>query len=439
MTIEALYAIYQAYPNVTTDTRLCAEGMLFFALRGANFDGNAFAPAALEAGCPYAVVDDATIAATDPRMLYVDDVLVTLQALARHHRQQWGGKVLQITGTNGKTTTKELVAAVLAQGFCVHYTAGNLNNHIGVPLTLLRLRPEHTFAVIETGANHEGEIRLLTDIVQPDFGLITNVGMAHLEGFGSFEGVKRTKGELYDFLRQHHRPAFVYTESEDLLAMAEGLDYIGYATEHPTRQCTVVGELLPTEGTLRFRWLQAGGKAWHKVEMQLVGGYNLPNALAAIAIGLHFHLTPSAIGEALAAYTPSNNRSQLMHTAHNQLIVDAYNANPTSMAAALTNFAFITHPHKVMILGEMRELGAATTEAHAAVVAHAQQLLDAGQCHAVYFVGEAFATIAQGQRMHYFPHVDALATQLATQPIADSLVLIKGSNGTRLFTLPEHL
>lgn len=439
MTIESLYAIYKQYPNVTTDTRQCAEGMLFFALRGANFDGNQFASEALAAGCPYAIVDDAVVAAMDERILLVDDVLATLQALAQYHRKQWGGPVLQITGTNGKTTTKELVASVLAKGFNVHYTEGNLNNHIGVPLTLLRLRPEHTFAVIETGANHEGEIRLLTDIVQPDMGLITNVGMAHLEGFGSFEGVKRAKGELYDYLREHQCPAFVYTESEDLLTMAEGLNYIGYSTDHPTRHTTVVGELLPTDGTLRLRWLQAGGKVWHEVNMQLVGGYNLPNALAAITIGLHLRLTPTAIGEALEAYTPRNNRSQLVRTAHNQLIVDAYNANPTSMAAALANFALITHPQKVMILGEMRELGKATVEAHAAVIRQAYELLEGGQCQSVYFVGKAFVPMMEQQGTAYFDHVEALMEHLTKCPLTGSLILIKGSNGTRLFTLPPHL
>lgn len=438
MTLEALYALFLNYPHITTDTRQCAEGMLFFALRGANFDGNQFATQALTAGCAYAVVDDASVATGDARLILVDDVLATLQALAHHHRMQWGGRVLQITGTNGKTTTKELVATVLAKQFNVLYTEGNLNNHIGVPLTLLRLRPEHTFAVIETGANHEGEIAQLTAIVQPDYGLITNVGMAHLEGFGSFEGIKRAKGELYTYLRQQQRTAFVYTDSPELLSMADGLHYIGYSTEHPTQHTSVVGELLATDSTLRFRWLQAGGKRWHEVSMQLVGGYNLPNALAAITIGLHFGLTPTSIGQALTDYIPRNNRSQLIRTATNQLIVDAYNANPTSMAAALSNFALIEHRHKVLILGEMRELGQASSQAHAAIVAQVAALIASGQCQAVYYVGDAFQVNSDTQTYH-FTTIDALTTHLAQHPICNSLILIKGSNGTRLFTLPQKL
>lgn len=425
--LEELYSLFQAHSVITTDTRHCPEGSLFFALRGERFDGNAFALQALQAGCAFAVVDDPAVGG-DERLLHVPDVLTTLQQLAALHRRTLGTPIVQITGTNGKTTTKELTAAVLARKFDLLCTQGNFNNHIGVPKTLLQLRPHHQMAVIETGANHPGEIALLTDLVQPECGLITNVGMAHLEGFGSFEGVMRTKGELYDYLR--HKPGgfiFLHADNEHLCRMAGSLPAVRYGL--PGHDCYTEGEVLDCTPFLRLRFRTQGG-AWHEVQTHLIGAYNVANVLAAAAVGAHFGVPDVDIAEALAAYEPTNNRSEWMRTQRNELIVDAYNANPTSMKAALDNFALIAHDHKMAILGEMRELGTASDEAHRAVAAQAASL----HCEEVWLVGEAFRAHAAGAR--WFPSVAEVKAALEAEGAPTGrLILVKGSNGTRLFEL----
>lgn len=429
--LEELYSLFQAHSVITTDTRHCPEGSLFFALRGERFDGNAFAQQALQAGCAFAVVDDPAVGG-DERLLHVPDVLTTLQQLAALHRRTLGTPIVQITGTNGKTTTKELTAAVLARKFDLLCTQGNFNNHIGVPKTLLQLRPHHQMAVIETGANHPGEIALLTDLVQPECGLITNVGMAHLEGFGSFEGVMRTKGELYDYLR--HKPGgfiFLHADNEHLCRMAGSLPAVRYGL--PGHDCYTEGEVLDCTPFLRLRFRTQGG-AWHEVQTHLIGAYNVANVLAAAAVGAHFGVPDTDIAEALAAYEPTNNRSEWMRTQRNELIVDAYNANPTSMKAALDNFALIAHDHKMAILGEMRELGTASDEAHRAVAAQAASL----HCEEVWLVGEAFRAHAAGAR--WFPSVAEVKAALEAEGAPTGrLILVKGSNGTRLFELPGVL
>ena len=429
--LEELYSLFQAHSVITTDTRHCPEGSLFFALRGERFDGNAFAQQALQAGCAFAVVDDPAVGG-DERLLHVPDVLTTLQQLAALHRRTLGTPIVQITGTNGKTTTKELTAAVLARKFDLLCTQGNFNNHIGVPKTLLQLRPHHQMAVIETGANHPGEIALLTDLVQPECGLITNVGMAHLEGFGSFEGVMRTKGELYDYLR--HKPGgfiFLHADNEHLCRMAGSLPAVRYGL--PGHDCYTEGEVLDCTPFLRLRFRTQGG-AWHEVQTHLIGAYNVANVLAAAAVGAHFGVPDVDIAEALAAYEPTNNRSEWMRTQRNELIVDAYNANPTSMKAALDNFALIAHDHKMAILGEMRELGTASDEAHRAVAAQAASL----HCEEVWLVGKAFRAHAAGAR--WFPSVAEVKAALEAEGAPTGrLILVKGSNGTRLFELPGML
>ena len=437
MSLSELYQLYLEHPVVTTDTRDCPEGSLFFALRGANFDGNAFARQALQSGCAYAVVDDpcvceAVSASEASRYILVDDVLTTLQQLAAYHRRQLGIPVIQITGTNGKTTTKELTAAVLATKWHVLYTQGNFNNHIGVPKTLLRLNSAHQLAVIETGANHPGEIAELSALVDANCGLITNVGRAHLEGFGSFEGVIHTKGELYDYLRQ--KPgAFIFLDGDNphLAPIAEGIPAVTYGL--PGKGYDVEGEIVACNPWLQFRFRVKGGE-WHTVQTHLIGSYNLTNALAALAVGMRFDVSPEQAAQAIAAYVPSNNRSELLRTAHNELIVDAYNANPTSMRAALDNFALISHPHKMLILGEMRELGAVSAEEHQKVAAQALSL----GAEAVWFVGEEFQPYSEGAQ--WFPDVEAVRTALSggAKP-AERLILIKGSNGTKLFQLPALL
>ncbi len=433
MSLNELYELYLSHPVITTDTRNCPEGSIFFALKGDNFDGNLFAHEALEKGCAHAVVDNPQIAGSDGRMVYVSNVLLMLQELAHHHRKQLALPVVQITGTNGKTTTKELTAAVLAKRYKVLFTEGNFNNHIGVPKTLLRLTEDHEIAVIETGANHPGEIADLSKIVAANCGLITNVGKAHLEGFGSLEGVVQTKCELYQYLAAQP-DGFIFLNGDNTLLAphAKGLRAITYGK--PGEGYDVEGEVVSCSPQLRLRLRLAGGN-WREVQTQLVGAYNLDNMLAAAAVGLRYGVSEADICDALEAYTPKNKRSELQQTAHNTLIVDAYNANPTSMKAALENFHLIPHPNKLLILGEMRELGSAAAEEHAAIIAQLQQL---GFTN-VWLVGKEFAAVASGKQFRCFDNVESVKEELTWNPISDRLILIKGSNGTKLFQLPEFL
>ena len=366
MEITALYTCFKECGKVTTDTRNCPEGSMFIALKGETFNGNAFAKQALEKGCRYAVVDEKEYAeAGNPNILLVDDCLKALQNLACEHRRALGTPIVGITGTNGKTTTKELIATVLQKRYKVLYTQGNLNNHIGVPLTLLGLTKEHEMAVVEMGANHPGEIRTLVNIAEPDCGLITNVGKAHLEGFGSLEGVVKTKSELYDYLR-NKKNAFIFLDkdAELLCKAAAGLESIGYGMENDGLY--VSGKLHACAPFLAFEWKHEGVS--HDVNTRLIGAYNIKNALAAIAVGCRFEVPAEAICEALNSYVPSNNRSQLTETESNRLIVDAYNANPTSMMAALENFRLMEVEHKVAVLGDMKELGEGSVEEHRKIV-----------------------------------------------------------------------
>ena len=464
------YELFLAHPEVTTDSRHCPEGSIFFALRGDNFDGNRFAAKALEAGAAVAVVDDpAVIPAGDTRYILVPDTLLALQQLAAEHRRHFQGPVIQVTGTNGKTTTKELLAAVLAMNHRVLYTQGNLNNHIGVPLTLLRLKPgEHDIAIIETGANHPGEIATLTQIVQPDYGLITNVGRAHLEGFGSFEGVKRTKGELYDYLKQKPSPSiFVCQSNPDLCSMLAERNIapdscITYSSERPTSspatnptfppasQLSIFNLQLSTPhphggilnaNPLLSLWWTPGDDSRYEVQTNLIGDYNLDNVLAAVTVGLHFGVTPADICEALATYQPSLGRSEYRRTAHNELIIDAYNANLTSMLAALHNFRAISHPQKMVILGDMKELGADSEDAHLRIAAE----VIASDVSVAWLVGEAFAKaisqmpVPQDLCIRTFPDVEAVKQHLQAEFPQGTLILIKGSNSTRLHQLPALL
>lgn len=427
MEIAELYKCFMECGKVTTDSRNCPEGSMFIALKGETFNGNAFAAQALKQGCRYAVIDESEYAGEGT--ILVDNCLQALQQLANYHRRQLKTPVVGITGTNGKTTTKELISTVLSRKFNTLYTEGNFNNHIGVPLTLLRLTKEHEMAVVEMGANHPGEIKTLVHIAEPDYGIITNVGKAHLQGFGSFEGVIRTKGELYDFLRaKGGATIFIQNENPYLNGIAEGLTCVRYGQ---TAGLYVSGELISCSPFLSFRWTAEGVS--HEVNTHLIGSYNLDNMLAAAAIGRYFGVSDDDISSALASYLPHNNRSQLKETADNKLIVDAYNANPTSMMAALKNFRQIEAPHKMVILGDMKELGEASREEHQKVVDY---LKECG-FDRVVLVGPEFAAATHSYQT--FQHVDEVLADIRIHKPQGYYILIKGSNSMKLSQLPECL
>lgn len=427
MEIAELYKCFMECGKVTTDSRNCPEGSMFIALKGETFNGNAFAAQALKQGCRYAVIDESEYAGEGT--ILVDNCLQALQQLANYHRRQLKTPVIGITGTNGKTTTKELISTVLSRKFNTLYTEGNFNNHIGVPLTLLRLTKEHEMAVVEMGANHPGEIMTLVHIAEPDYGIITNVGKAHLQGFGSFEGVIRTKGELYDFLRaKGGATIFIQNENPYLNGIAEGLTCVRYGQ---TAGLYVSGELISCSPFLSFRWTAEGVS--HEVNTHLIGSYNLDNMLAAAAIGRYFGVSDDDISSALASYLPHNNRSQLKETADNKLIVDAYNANPTSMMAALKNFRQVEAPHKMVILGDMKELGEASREEHQKVVDY---LKECG-FDRVVLVGPEFAAATHSYQT--FQHVDEVLADIRIHKPQGYYILIKGSNSMKLSQLPEYL
>ena len=385
MSIIDLYDLFIHNPQITTDSRNCPKGSIFFALKGDKFDGNQYAGKALASGCVYAVIDNPDYYIGE-RTILVDNVLKTLQQLAHHHRKVLGLPIIGITGTNGKTTTKELLAAVLSTKFNLLYTEGNFNNHIGVPLTLLRLTHDHEMAVIEMGASHPGDIKELVDIVHPNYGIITNVGRAHLEGFGSFEGVIRTKGELYDYIRRSKGKIFIKKENEYLQSIAKGIEQITYGNGD---DAFASGQVVSCDPFLVFNWKQQG--KLHTVETHMIGSYNLDNVLAAVAVGRFFKIPAERISRAIAAYEPTNNRSQFKKTENNELIIDAYNANPSSMKVALDNFITMPVQPKAIILGDMRELGPTSDELHAEVV----EQIKKGQFDKVFLCGEHFSKVGK--------------------------------------------
>lgn len=467
MNIKELYDFYQQHPVVTTDSRDCPEGSIFFALKGESFDGNQFALQALEKGCALAVVDDPEVvselsasptagnlyenAVPSPSgegqggaFLLVPDALQTFKDLAREHRRQFHIPVIGITGTNGKTTTKELIRAVLAEKYNVLATEGNFNNDVGVPKTLFRLTAEHEIAIIEMGASHPGDIRTLAETAEPTCGLITNVGKAHLQGFGTLKGVLKTKGELYDYLATRDESVIFINADDELLTgiLPETAWVSPYSTNLANADGCVVGEIIKDAGGfLHLRWQENGldleergeEAQWYEVRTQLVGAYNINNVLAAITVGLQFAVEPEKICHAIENYIPTNNRSQLVETATNRLIVDAYNANPTSMEAALDNFRQMPISPKMVIIGEMRELGESSDEEHRHIV----KVLKKCRFDRVWLVGDAYADI----KCHYrkFHDVEDVKNALHDERPEGFHILIKGSNSTRLYQLPELL
>ena len=443
MNIKELYRLYQQHPVITTDSRDCPEGSIFLALKGASFDGNKFALQALQKGCAYAIVDEEL--PPDPRIIRVDDCLQTYKDLAREHRRQFNIPVIGITGTNGKTTTKELIRAVLSEKYNVLATEGNFNNDVGVPKTLFRLTKEHEIAIIEMGASHPGDIKTLAETAEPTCGLITNVGRAHLQGFGSFEGVIRTKCELYDFLRTRQEGLiFLDADNEYLVDQIQDDDPLWvtpYSTDPEKQYSCISGEVVSCDPLLKFRWRkplmeleeEGASQKWHKVQTQLIGAYNLGNLLAAIAVGINFGVDRKQIDHALENYRPTNSRSQLTVTEHNRLIVDAYNANPSSMEAALENFRMVEAEKKMAILGAMRELGESSHEEHQRLA----MLIGKAGIDEVWLVGDEFADVDCPYRK--FHDVEEVKAVIAAKKPQGYTILIKGSNSTRLYQLPELL
>jgi UDP-N-acetylmuramoyl-tripeptide--D-alanyl-D-alanine ligase len=425
---EQLYSIFQNCRKIQTDTRKLTAGEIFFALKGPNFNGNAYAVQALHAGASAVVVDE-PIELADERVFQVDDVLTTLQNLARHHRQQLPIPVLAITGSNGKTTTKELVHAVLSSQFKTATTQGNLNNHIGVPLTILSIPDDAEMAIIEMGANHQQEIASYCTIALPTHGMITNCGKAHLEGFGGVEGIRKGKGELYDFLRANDGTAFINSTMADLMQMSKGIRqriFYGQPKGSFNTELVAASPLLTAEVS-RLDW------GLHHLHTNLIGAYNLPNIEAAICIGDHFGIPFPKIAQAIATYLPNNARSQLIKKATNTLFLDAYNANPSSMKVAVENFASQAHDNKWLLLGAMMELGEESVQEHQALV----DLLQALKLDQVILVGGDFGKI--NHRYSYFSNSAAAGDWLATNKPAHALILIKGSRSTGMEKLVDQL
>lgn len=460
--IETLYEQYLKNRTVTTDSRNITPGCIFFALKGDSFDGNTFAAQALEKGAALCVIDNPKYA-VDERCMVVTDALSTLQELARYHRMQQNIPFIGITGTNGKTTTKELIHAVLSKRYRTHATQGNLNNHIGVPLTLLSMPADTEIAIIEMGASHPGEIELLCNIALPDFGLITNVGKAHLEGFGSFEGVVRTKTELYRHLSEHSGVIFVNADNNILLNEAEKISTIPefpsvapWYQPHPSvpdwqsapavsivtygssEEAQMKGSYVNSNPYMKFYFEDEDNV--YSIQSQLLGGYNFDNAMAAVCVGRYFDVDLFDIKEAIEQYAPANKRSQYKQTAHNVLYLDCYNANPSSMKVAIDNFEALKQDNKMVFLGSMKELGAESVKEHGALLTRLED------CHfaKILLVGEEFRKgnekmLDNNSHILWFADSMAAKNHLTTHPVENATILLKGSNSTKMWLLEEVL
>ena len=414
--MEKLYQLYKQHPRICTDTRNIIPDSIFFCLKGENFDGNNFATQALEAGAAYVVTERQDLK-DNPHCVVVEDSLRTLQQLAKYHRQQLRIPVIGITGTNGKTTTKELVAAVLSRKYKTCYTQGNLNNHIGVPLTLLSITDEHEMAIVEMGANHPGEIADLCELSMPNYGLITNIGTAHIEGFLSKENIITTKKALYRAVIACQGTLFVNNDDEIL---TQNLNYQPIVTYSSKSAADITGRISKNDGLIS---IELFGR---NVDTHLTGAYNLYNMLAAATIGHYFKVSEDDICAAIADYQPANHRSQVEHKGSNTIIADYYNANPTSMTAALQNLIGIDHPHKVAFIGDMRELGSVSHEEHARIIKLCQD-----NNIETYFVGSEFQKQLTGDP-HSFDNVEEANNYLAENPISNALILVKGSHSIHL-------
>ena len=428
--VKQLYQLYRGCKGYETDTRVIKGGEMFFALKGDNFDANAFAQQALDKGAFYSVIDNADLyenssSELQEKLILTDDALGAFRALACHHRSQFDIPVVGITGTNGKTTTKEMVNAVLGAAFKVTCTRGNRNNHIGVPMTLLEITPDTEIAVVEMGANHPGEIEASVNIALPTHGLITNVGQAHLEGFGSFEGVKKTKGEMYDYLAAHNGVAFYNADSEDLTEMVrsrDGLSLVPYGVEYTQMRVLRTSRVNPY---LNLEVENADKVT--RISTKLIGNYNAANVAAALAVASYFEVDLDAAVNAIESYIPSNSRSQLIDTGRNLVILDAYNANVSSMNAALDNFATTSFPNKALVLGDMLELGEFSKDAHRQILEKARKVASE-----IYLVGTSEFKAVAGEGDLVFDTSLQLKEFFRKCKPEGKTILIKGSNGTRL-------
>lgn len=428
MPIEELYKIFKQFPSVQTDTRKLKAGDIFFALKGDNFNGNAFAKQAIESGAAYAVIDEAEFEIPGKTIL-TEDVLATLQQLAKHHREQFNIPFIAITGSNGKTTTKELIHAVLSSSFKTYTTEGNLNNHIGIPLTILKIKADAEIAIVEMGANHIGEIAGYCKYALPTHGLITNCGKAHLEGFGGIEGVKKGKGELFDYLRNlTHGFAFVNWDYDYLHEMSKGISgIIKYGTKGDAQ---VVGKVYQSDPFLQVKIVQ--GLDEITISTQLVGEYNLPNVLAAVTVGKFFKVAESKIKTAIENFVPSNSRSQLLQKDSNKIILDAYNANPSSMKLAIENFANFKQNNKILMLGAMAELGNESIKEHQAII----DLIKKYSWKNVVLVGGDF--LKTDHPYLQFEDVSQAKEWFNKQNIQNSHLLIKGSRSMQMEKILEN-
>ena len=438
--IEQIYELYKGSYTVTTDSRTITPGCVFVALKGEHFDGNDFALKVAEEGVAACVIADRQELPKHDRLFVVADSLKALQELAKYHREQLGLPIIGITGTNGKTTTKELVSAVLSKKYNIVFTQGNFNNQLGVPLTLLRIKPGTEMAIVEMGASHPGDIDELTNLGEPNYGLITNIGRAHLEGFGGYEGVIKTKNEMYQYIGTHNGMLFVNRDNELLMDLAKDIDKVTYGT---FEDADIQGKILSANPYLSVEWNSK------KIDTQLVGDYNFENVMAAICIGTYFKVDANDIVEALSSYCPTNNRSQVIETGNNRVVMDAYNANPTSMSHAIKNFRNISKDDNLLILGDMRELGNESEQEHKTII----ELLKELKFKKVYLVGAEFSKTLENTKYSskveadnidlseylVFSNVEELIEYIASHPIKGFDILVKGSNSIHLNKIIESL
>ena len=424
--IERIYELYKGAYTVTTDSRAITPGCVFVALKGEHFDGNDFALKVAEEGIAACVIADRKDLPKHDKLFVVDDSLKALQELAKLHRKTLKIPVIGITGTNGKTTTKELVSAVLSKKYNILYTQGNFNNQLGVPLTLLRIKPGVELAVVEMGASHPGDIDELTNLGEPNYGMITNIGRAHLRDFGGYEGVVKTKNEMYQYIAAHNGMLFVNNDNDLLMGLAKDINKVTYGT---CQEADVQGKMLSANPYLSVEW------NGYKIDTQLVGDYNFENVMAAICIGTYFKVDDKDIVEALSGYHPTNNRSQVIETGKNRVVMDAYNANPTSMSHAIRNFRNICSDKNVLILGDMLELGEESEKEHRAII----ELLHELKFQLVFLVGSEFAKVAKNSTYFRLTDVDKLIRYIQLNPISGYDILVKGSNGIHLNKIIDSL